>query len=68
MELTINIEPTWEEIINVWIRLDLKVKNDNVLPELRKMAKLCDAVRQAEKKGKVLLIKEGKISEVIEDE
>ena len=48
---TIDIEPTWMKIVNLWSNLDNKINDEHVLPELRKMAKLCDKVRQAQKLG-----------------
>ena len=58
----IDIEPKWIDIINLWKNLDKKVSDSYVFSELERMAKVCDTIRQAEKTGKTLTIKKGKVS------
>ena len=58
---TIDLEPTWEQIINATTASNLDVMRD----ELLRLAKVGDLVRQAQKNNEVLtLFPNGKISKV----
>ena len=47
-------EPTWESIINLYCDMDKKVID--VKKDLLQMAKLCDSIRQLQKKNKIIVI------------
>jgi hypothetical protein len=55
-------EPKWIDVIKIWKAYGL-VKNEYVMNELKRMAKICDVIRQATKQGKTLIIKDGEITE-----
>ena len=51
----IDIEPTWNEIINIWINSDMHCSNVNVSSELKKMAIICDKIRNAQKNNEKIV-------------
>jgi len=60
IEHQIDCEPKWIDIV----RLTREDNLETLRPELEKMAKLADIVRQAQKKGKILTLHpDGKIEE-----
>jgi len=61
---TIDIEPKWIDIIKTWKMQNMNVSDEYVYSELKKMAKTCDIVRQAQKQKKIIVIQDGQVFEV----
>ena len=48
----IDIEPKWEDLIQVWEDMNELKTSEYVKGELIRMARVCDKIRTAQKKGK----------------
>lgn len=52
---TIDVEPTWEDIVRMYGMQGHKVGDEGVLESLYQMAKICDTIRAAQKEKKIFV-------------
>ena len=68
---TISIEPKWKDLLPLfidWLERGKPEQKKLAIDELKKMAVVCDQVREMEKSGKTYTFKNGTFMEAREDE